>query len=558
MNLYIKKISFFLLSFAFIFTACETEESLTITAPEAEFVLNTPGISNIYLNFALPDNPAFTITWSDEVTGSSSYTIEMAMDAEFTSTISLGSTEKNNFSMTVAELNQVLDDASIKSFTETAIYIRVSTGSVFSNVILLQVSKYAQEAPIITSPDNSFSEALSDANPDLTALTVTWDDPEVGANSVISISYELEIAAAGTDFASVISMGTTEDTSFDVSHDALNDIVLAAGGVADVASDFDIRVNAIATTDSGDLVRTSNLVTISLTAFKGAVPDNLFMVGSHNGWNNADASQQFYTTGNGVFVKVQSFTAGEEFKLLPISGSWNGDWGESKTTAGTLEQDDEKNIAAPGTGTYVVIIDFNTLSIKVADISTLFMVGGHNGWNNADANQQFNTSGNGVFTRIQTFNAGEEFKLLPTSGSWNGDWGESKTDAGALEQDDENNMVAPDAGTYMVTIDFNNLSYNLLEVPAALHLVGSPNGWDNSTAPAFTKLSEGVFEINQALTASDEFKFLPTQGSWANDWGESKTYAGMIVRDDENNVKSPGDGTYKITVDFNKGTVTVL
>ena len=75
------------------FTACETEESLTITAPEAEFVLNTPGISNVFLNFALPDNPAFTISWNDEVTGSNSYNIEMAIDADFTTPITLGSTE---------------------------------------------------------------------------------------------------------------------------------------------------------------------------------------------------------------------------------------------------------------------------------------------------------------------------------------------------------------------------------------------------------------------------------------------------------------------------------
>ena len=72
MNLYIKKISFFLLSFAFIFTACETEESLTITSPDPAFVLNTPGISTVFLNFALPENPAFTISWNDEVNGSGS------------------------------------------------------------------------------------------------------------------------------------------------------------------------------------------------------------------------------------------------------------------------------------------------------------------------------------------------------------------------------------------------------------------------------------------------------------------------------------------------------
>jgi hypothetical protein len=552
-----KKISVLLLAITIVFSSCEVDDSLTITAPEAEFVLNTPGISNVFLNFALPNNPAFTITWQDDVNGSATYNVELSLEDTFASPIFLGSSDKNSFTMTVAEFNTILSDANIKSFTNTAVYIRLNTGSTVSNSILLQVSKFAVKVPEITSPDNTFSGVLSSATPDDTALKLTWDDPEAADNSSVSISYQVEMALGGTSFATISTIGTSDTKTFEITHDALNDAVIAAGGTADVATDFDFRIKAIAKTTAGDLFRTSEMITISLTAFKAAIPDNLFMVGAHNGWNNADATQQFYNDGNGVFVKVQTFSANDEFKLLPTSGSWDGDWGEDKVNPGKLVQDDEKNIKITEAGDYVVIIDYNTLSFKIAKINTLFMVGGHNGWNNADASQQFNTSGNGIFTRIQTFSANDEFKLLPTSGSWDGDWGESKTATGNIVQDDENNIKVTDAGTYMITVNFNNLSYSLVEVPSSLHLVGSPNSWNNATAPAFTKLSEGVFELTQTLTASDEFKFLPTQGSWDNDWGESKEYSGMLVRDNENNVKSPGDGTYKITVDFNKGTVTV-
>jgi hypothetical protein len=243
--------------------------------------------------------------------------------------------------------------------------------------------------------------------------------------------------------------------------------------------------------------------------------------------------------------------------MLPTSGSWDGDWGEDPANLGMIIQDGEQNIKIIDAGSYLVTVDFNSLTYKLTDVSTLFMVGSHNGWNNADATQEFNTSGNGVFTRIQTFEAGAEFKMLPTSGSWDGDWGEDGANPGKIIQEGESNISIENAGTYTVTVDFNTLSFNLKEVPDNLFLVGSPNGWDNATAPAFTKLSEGVFEISQVLTASDEFKFLPQLGAWDNDWGESNVYSGMIVRDDESNVKSPGDATYTITVDFNKGTVTV-
>ena len=108
MKNYIKKIGFLFLSLTLLLGACETEESLTITTPDAEFVLETPGISNIFLNFATPDNPAFTITWKDEVSNSTNFTVEMSTDVDFTSPVVLGSTDKNNFSMTVMQFNDVL------------------------------------------------------------------------------------------------------------------------------------------------------------------------------------------------------------------------------------------------------------------------------------------------------------------------------------------------------------------------------------------------------------------------------------------------------------------
>jgi len=557
MNLYIKKLSFLFLSLVLVFTACETEESITITSPDPTFVLQEPGISNVFLNFALPDNPAFTISWNDEVTGSTSYKVEMATDADFASPISLGTTATKNFTMSVTDFNQSLNTANIKSYTSTGVYMRVVAGSTTSNVILFQVSKFPITAPSITSPNNTFSAILQDAKATETALTVTWNDPEIGENSNITINYAVEMALAGTDFAAATVIGTTTETTFSITHDALNDLVITSGGKPDIASSFDFRVNAIAKSASGDLSRTSNKITISLTAYKVPIPDNLYMVGDHNGWNNGDASQQFYNNGNGVFIKVQAFNAGQAFKMLPASGSWDGDYGEDPANPGKILQDGEQNIVVADAGNYVVIVNFNTLSFKVSKIDNLYMVGDHNGWNNADATQKFNTTGNGVFTRIQTFEAGKGFKMLPTTGVWDGDWGESKTTPNMLEQDDEQNIMVSTAGTYMVTVDFNTLSFSLLEVPQNLYLVGDHNGWNNATAPAFTKVSEGLFTITQALEASKGFKFLPVQGSWDNDWGASKKYNGRIVRDDENNVDSPGTGTYTITVDFNKGTYSI-
>ncbi|WP_445737843.1 SusF/SusE family outer membrane protein [Mariniflexile sp.] len=309
-------------------------------------------------------------------------------------------------------------------------------------------------------------------------------------------------------------------------------------------------------TSAGTYVITVDFPTLSVTVKEFKAPDNLYMVGSINGWNNGTA-KPFYNDGDGVFSLTYDFNANDEFKFLQTLGTYDGDWGENPTKAGGLVQDGENNVKITTTGKYVVVVNFNTMSIKVAPINNLYSVGAHNGWNSGDASQKFNTTGNGVFVRVQTFEAGAEFKFLPTTGTFDGDWGKNPDKAGKLVQDGESNIPVATAGTYMINVDFNTLSYTVTQIPDNLFLVGSPVGWNPGNAIPFTKLSQGVFELSTALTASDEFKFLPTLGTFDNDWGESSKYPGILVRDGENNLKSPGSGTYKITVDFNKGTVVV-
>ncbi|MFA5300985.1 MAG: SusF/SusE family outer membrane protein, partial [Lutibacter sp.] len=76
--------------------------------------------------------------------------------------------------------------------------------------------------------------------------------------------------------------------------------------------------------------------------------------------------------------------------------------------------------------------------------------------------------------------------------------------------------------------------------------------------PQFTQTSAGVFEITQTLSANDEFKFVPVAGSWGDDFGESKVSKRVLEQNDENNLKVTAGGSYKITVDFNNGNISVV
>jgi hypothetical protein len=280
MNNFIKKLSYLILSFTLLLGSCDVEESLTITSPAPEFVLNTPGISTIFLNFALPDNPAFTINWKDEVNTGATYTVEMALESEFTNPTSLGTTNTSNFSMSVTNFNTVLNSLNVTSFTNTAVYMRISTGSSFSNTILFQVSKFAVKLPVFTSPNVNDSFVLSDVNPDAVIATVTWDDPEITSISTVAVSYQLQMAEAGTDFATVANLGETANKTIDLTHGALNTAVLDNNGVAGNAANFEFRIRATAKTAAGDLFRTSETLTLSITPYDVALPPALYVVGA--------------------------------------------------------------------------------------------------------------------------------------------------------------------------------------------------------------------------------------------------------------------------------------
>ena len=256
MKNYIKKISYLLLSFTLILGSCEVEESLTLTTPNAAFVLDTPGISSVFLNFAIPNNPAFTISWQDEINSGADYTVEMSTDAEFTTSSVIGTTTKNNFSMTVNAFNNAINDTGIANFNDIAIYMRVKAGSSTTNSIFLLVTTYPVNAPTFSNLSNGDVFTLSLANNDLEAVNVTWNDPILDSSLAIDIDYILEAAAPGTDFSMPIEAGKVSNlNSLSLSNAQLNGVAFQTGIPVNTAGDLELRIKSTITdTASGTVL----------------------------------------------------------------------------------------------------------------------------------------------------------------------------------------------------------------------------------------------------------------------------------------------------------------
>lgn len=332
MKLYIKKISSILLLTLFVvFNSCEDEQSLVMTTPDAEFVLQEPAINSVYLNFALSQNPALTATWIDDVTTSSSYIVEMSLTETFTNVIELGTTPAKQFTISVADLNEAIRDAGATNFKDISIYLRIKAGSDVSNSVIYFVTTYPTDPPVITSPAANASFVLSIGSTSSVALTTNWTDGVLNSDLGLTINYAVEAARAGTNFASPVTIGSvTNLATLATTHGDLNAAALSLGMTPGVAGNVNLRIKATNSNQTGAvLTRISVPVTVSITPYSVSFP-NLYFVGDATtpGWNNNNNNTPLFRDQNvpNRYVYTGYFAAGA-FKLLEVLGQWQPQWG---------------------------------------------------------------------------------------------------------------------------------------------------------------------------------------------------------------------------------------
>ena len=333
---YLKKLSFVFLALTLFMSACDDDEQLTIIEPDAAFVLQQPGISNVFLNFSLPDNSALTLTWNDDLTGSSSYTVEMALEDTFATPINLGTSDTKSFSISVSDLNDAIRNAGATNFVDVAMYVRINSGSALSNSVLYLVTTYPNDPATITGPAGGDSFVLDIASVDNVAMTVTWSDAILTSTLGVDVEYTVEAAIAGTDFASPAPIGVvTNADNITATHGELNGIALGLGLSVDTAADVDMRIIARYDNANGNtLERISETVTVSITPYNATFPF-IYLVGDATtpGWNNNNNNTPIFRSQStpNSYEFTGYFSSGA-FKLLEEKGQWQPQWGTNDGT----------------------------------------------------------------------------------------------------------------------------------------------------------------------------------------------------------------------------------
>lgn len=572
-----KKLIYILIAvFGITLTSCEPEEVTinTLDATDAALItaeLNAPDVSSfevIQTNDITQGNEslnAITLTWNPATglnDGNILYFLQMDVEGNgfknaVTIPLAQDGTVELSRSFTFGELNNAANKISANlAAIASALSVKFGEANTFEvrveSILGASIAK-AYSQPIILSVKPYFSGLTNEIGVSGNALNV---------DVLIAIAdgiYEGRLNLTKNTFR-FFAQPTDNNVSYNYAYFQANGYTIDP--LLENANDTEMNFKFTGNEGPWDIFINTKQKTITLVEV--IVPDNLYIVGNitNPAWSPA-ISPKMNLVSEGVFalvIQIQGTSDG--FKFIPTNTNYDGDWGEDPANPGKIIQDGEQNLTGYEAGKYLVTVNYNTLTYKVTAVNKLFMVGNITNpqWG-AGAALQMSEASLGVYSIPVDLAAGAEFKFLPTNANFDGDWGVDGANPGKIIQEGESNLLGYAAGKYVVAVNFNTLSFTVSPVtaiPTNLYLVGDHNGWNNGTANALTNVSAGVFTITLNLSAGNGFKFLPTQGTWDGDWGENKTSKGVLEQKDEQNLSVTADGSYKITVDFNKGNLSVV
>lgn len=254
----------------------------------------------------------------------------------------------------------------------------------------------ATGGPELLTPTDGNIYALSIENENAEATTLVWNHASYDEQTMAN--YSVEIATAGTEFATIIdgltgdeitaeAPATTTTNRFAVwTVDLLNTIAINTGIEPFTEGELEIRIKSSLGANT-ELVEYSNIVKIKVTPYVAIEPETpvLFLVGSPQGyyglseWTPTTAMEMRYI-GDGttkVFEAYVKVAAGNGFKFISEQADWGDLTGNYGTIGGAqngnLENSggsgDIKVAETDGDGLYYIQVDIDNLTYKAVKMN---------------------------------------------------------------------------------------------------------------------------------------------------------------------------------------------
>ena len=378
---------------------------------------------------------------------------------------------------------------------------------------------------------------LEEKNHAVEAFDLNWT---TGTNygSGQRISYDVQLAGAGTDFSSYIYIYENVERVYDwkPSVEDLNSLVVnslcyKAGSTVDlearVIAHVDGYENQVATTK------------FNITTYE-PVTGNLYLVGdaTPNGWDAGNATEMTRTD-NGIFTWTGNLNPGE-MKFLVTRGEWLPCY--CKATDNTLfyrtddGQPDEKFIIGE-MHCYKIDVNLLDMTISITQVEgvkpafdSLFFVGNETGWGfwpmTVDPLDPF------LFRIGVNFSSGGEFKFGTAEGSWENMYKATSENAPYTQTtmefikgfDPDMKWNLTETGPFKICVDLRTGKERMLmkrfECFDGLWLVGdaTPNGWDLGNATAMDKVDDFTFTWSGYLNTGEMKISTDKQSDWMGGW----------------------------------------
>ena len=295
----------------------------------------------------------------------------------------------------------------------------------------------------LLAPTSSFNLILDGAKLDELATTFVWNDTE-NSTAGTSVSYTIEAAKSGTDFAAPVVLGTTTNLFKDITVGNLDSAAKAIGLPALVEGLMDVRVKSSA--------GTSNSYTIKVTPYQ----PNWGIIGDATpaGWGLS--TDMIYNAEAGTYSISLALTTGE-FKFR-LDNSWTTNYGDNGNNL-SLEGGGS-NIPVTA-GNYTIVANFTTNTYTITPIVDAWGVIGDatpTGWD-SDTLMDFNpvTQKYSIIIKMKV----GSFKFRLNHG-WNSNYGDNGNDL-SLDSGGDNIAIAT-AGSYYITTDFTGLNYTIKQL----------------------------------------------------------------------------------------------
>jgi hypothetical protein len=313
----------------------------------------------------------------------------------------------------------------------------------------------AKGGPELIAPATGTEYVLTPINANNEATTLIWNHADYDVQT--EVNYEVQVALAGTDFATIVSAGTTTNRFITWTVAGLNQVALDAGLTPYTAGNLDVRIKGTLGSNS-QMESFSNVITLKVTAYTTALPQ-LAVPGNHQGWNPPSApriaSSGFGQTDYEGYVWLDG-----EFKFVAPDAAgvydWNHgpDYGDDGSFSGVLVETGESNCSAT-TGYYRVKANTQALTYSVEPMTWAIIGDATPGGWGTDTPMTYNTTTkkwSAVVTLVAQAAPDHGLKFR-ANGAWDVNFGDTGAD-GSAEYNGTN--IGTSAGTYLVELDLSH------------------------------------------------------------------------------------------------------